>query len=274
MKNTEPMSAKATSGGWAGRLTSAIGAIAAVSLFLLYDPWLVPPDNARPALTVIFWVSALALLVLLFRERSNPQAQAVEVEGPAFTRYLFSNTRAGLFWLPIRLFVGFEWLLAGWEKLTGHGWIDGGGASLLGYWKGAVAIPQTGHPSITFEWYRSFLQLLIDNHAQTWFGWVIALGETAVGVGVLLGALVGIAAFFGATMNMSYMLAGATSTNPVLFALTVGLILGWKVAGYYGLDRYLLPLLGVPWKRETKTATAPVTSIAPLMPTTPVISQT
>jgi thiosulfate dehydrogenase [quinone] large subunit len=256
------------SGGWAGRLISVIGAIAAASLFFLYDPWLVPPENARPALTVIFWLSTITMLVLLFRERSNPQAQTVEVEGPAFSRFLFSNTRAGLFWLPIRLFVGFEWLLAGWEKITGHGWIDGG-ASLLGYWKGAVAIPQTGRPSITFEWYRSFLQFLIDNHAQSWFGWVIALGETAVGLGILLGALVGIAAFFGATMNMSYMLAGSTSTNPVLFALTVGLMLAWKVAGHYGLDRYLLPLLGVPWQRSIKVATAlpPLVTPAPVTQT-------
>jgi thiosulfate dehydrogenase [quinone] large subunit len=68
---------------------------------------------------------------------------------------------------------------------------------------------------------------------------------------------VGFAAFFGATMNMSYMLAGSASTNPILFALTVGLMLAWRVAGYYGVDRFLLPLLGVPWTRN-KVAVAPV----------------
>ena len=50
-------------------------------------------------------------------------------------------------------------------------------------------------------------------------------------------------------MNMSFMLAGSASTNPVLFTLAVGLILAWKVAGYYGLDRgsrgLLLAALGV-----------------------------
>ena len=43
-------------------------------------------------------------------------------------------------------------------------------------------------------------------------------------------------------------LAGSASTNPVLFGLGVFLVLGWKVAGFWGLDRYLLPLLGTPWK--------------------------
>ena len=32
-----------------------------------------------------------------------------------------------------------------------------------------------------------------------------------------------------------------------MFAFSVGLMLAWKVAGTYGLDRYLLPRLGVPW---------------------------
>ena len=44
-------------------------------------------------------------------------------------------------------------------------------------------------------------------------------------------------------------IAGSASTNPVLFGLGVFLVLAWKVAGWWGLDRYLLPLLGTPWTR-------------------------
>jgi len=49
-------------------------------------------------------------------------------------------------------------------------------------------------------------------------------------------------------MNMSFLLAGSASTNPVLFTFAIGLMLAWKVAGYYGVDRYLLPRLGTPWR--------------------------
>ena len=206
---------------------------------------------------MVFWILMVVVLVLLFEDRKAPEAETIEVEGPAFTRYLFSNTRAGLIWLPIRLFLGFEWAVAGWEKISGTGWTDGG-AALLGYWKSAVAIPTTGHAAITFEWYRTFLQFLIDHNAQVWMGWVVSVGELAVGIGLLLGILTGIAAFFGATMNMSYMLAGSASVNPIMFAFTIGLILAWKVAGYYGFDRYLLPRLGVPWHgRPGPTTVAP-----------------
>jgi thiosulfate dehydrogenase (quinone) large subunit len=49
-------------------------------------------------------------------------------------------------------------------------------------------------------------------------------------------------------MNYSFLLAGSISTNPVLIFFQLLLILAWRVAGWYGLDRYALPYLGVPWK--------------------------
>ncbi len=242
-----------------------LAAIAAVILFYEENPWVRPEDISgtfRSILTVAFWVLAIAILVLMFEDRKSPENQVVEVEGPAFTRYLFSNTKAGMFWLPVRIFIGFQWIEAGWHKITGGGWLDGGSA-LLGYWQNAVKIPDApAHPAITFEWYRGFLQFLIDNHAQGWFAYLIAFGELAVGVGLIVGALVGIAAFFGAMMNMSFLLAGSASVNPVLFTFEIGLMMAWKVAGYYGVDRYLLPILGVPWR--AKVATRPLAAPGPV----------
>jgi thiosulfate dehydrogenase [quinone] large subunit len=203
---------------------------------------------------VAFWVLFIAVIALMFGDRKNSDATEVQIEGPAFTRYLFSNRAAGLFWLPIRLFLGFTWIEASWHKLTGTGWITDGGSALAGYWTNAVKVdPTTAKGAISFEWYRGFIQTLLDAHAQTWFAWLIAFGELAVGIGLVVGALVGIAAFFGALMNMSFLLAGSASTNPVLFTMAIGLMLAWKVAGYYGLDRYLLPMLGTPWHAKVDT---------------------
>jgi thiosulfate dehydrogenase [quinone] large subunit len=225
-----------------------LGAVAALTLFYLVNPWSNPDGTLKNLTTWIFWIASIALVVVLYLDaKRSPQSDTVDIEGPAFARFLFSNTRAGLFWLPIRLFVGFTWLEAGWHKFNDPAWVSGGSA-LLGYWKGAVAIPETGSGKITFEWYRDFLNFLISGHHEGWFALLITFGEIAVGVGILLGALTGIAAFFGAFMNMSFLLAGSASTNPVMFTLAIGLILAWKVAGYYGLDRYLLPALGAPWR--------------------------
>jgi thiosulfate dehydrogenase [quinone] large subunit len=240
------------------QLVATLGVIAAAILFWMENPWFNPEDvqigglDIRAIATVAFWVLFLAVVFLMFRERNDAGATEVQVEGPAFTRFLFSNTQAGWFWLPIRLFLAFSWLEAGWGKLSGTGWIDGGTA-LKGFWTAAVAVPAQGHAPIAFAWYRDFINLLLQNNAYTWFAWLIVFGELLVGLGLLFGILTGFAAFFGALMNMSFLLAGSASSNPVLFTMAIGLILGWKVAGYYGLDRYLLPLVGVPWRAKLQT---------------------
>jgi thiosulfate dehydrogenase [quinone] large subunit len=235
-------------------LAVPIGVVAAVLLFLLVNPWIVLEGAVSQVVTVAFWLSFILLLIALFSLRDEPDAENIEVEGPAFTRFLFNNPRAGLFWLPIRLFVGFQWLEAGWHKVTDPAWVGAdAGTAILGFWQNAVAIPDEGRPSITYEWYRTFLQFLIDNNLNVFFSYAIAFGELLVGLGLLVGALTGVAAFFGAMMNMSFLLAGSASTNPIMFTLAVGLMLAWKVAGYYGLDRYLLPLLGTPWRQRSET---------------------
>ena len=259
------------------RYVTPLAIVAAAIVLYIEAPWetfgldaIEPTKDVSTILSVIFWILAIVVAIALFEDRKAPGAAVVEVEGPAFTRFLFSNTRAGLLWLPIRLFVGFAFFEGGLHKLfpagkaIGAGWLDGG-SSLLKYWTGAVAIPEApARPAITFEWYRDFLNVLINNDAQVWFAYLIVFGEIAVGLGLILGALTGIAAFFGAFMNMSFLLAGSASTNPVLFALGIGLILAWRVAGYYGLDRYLLPRLGVPWHAKVATGQMPTSGAAPM----------
>lgn len=226
----------------------AVGAVAAVLLFWMVNPWVEVPSGIDALVTIAFWVTAIALVVILFLEaRQDPKADEVEVEGPGFARFLFNNSRAGMFWLPIRLFIGFAWLEAGWHKATTAGWLDGGSA-LAGFWKSAVAVPDQGRAAITYDWYRDFLNVLLTGNQETWFAPLIVVGEIAVGLGLIFGVLTGIAAFFGAFMNMSFLLAGSASTNPIMFTSAIGLILAWKVAGYYGIDRWLLPLIGTPWR--------------------------
>jgi thiosulfate dehydrogenase [quinone] large subunit len=171
-----------------------------------------------------------------------------QVDDPAWWKLLLGNAYFAILWMPLRFFVGREWLAAGEHKVRDSAW--GTGESLAGYWTNAVAVPEGSRPAITYAWYRNFLQYMLDHKWYTWFADLIAWGEVLVGIAILVGALVGIAAFFGTLMNFNFQLAGSASTNPVLFGLSVFLILAWKVAGYWGLDRYLLPLLGTPWHRK------------------------
>ncbi len=180
-------------------------------------------------------------IIEFFRPRN------IEVEDPPFSKFLFNNTAMSWVWLIVRVWLGWQWLDAGLHKVTNPAWVETG-AALQGYWLNAVKIPETGRAAISFDWYRSFLQFLLDNNAHTWFSPLVAYGEVLVGIALIIGAFVGITAFFGAFMNWNFMMAGSASTNPVLFVVALVLILAWKTAGYYGLDRVLLPMLGTPWK--------------------------
>ncbi len=75
---------------------------------------------------------------------------------------------------------------------------------------------------------------------------LVAIGETLAGIALILGILTGAAAFVGALIGVDVGFAGAVM-DPAVFALAVALVLGWKAAGWIGLDRWLLPALGLPW---------------------------
>ena len=169
-------------------------------------------------------------------------------EDPRFARVLFSSARFAWLWAIVRIWLGSQWIEASLHKIGAEAW-TGNGFALKGFWEKAVQIPQApAKPAIAFDWYRSFLQYLLDVRAYTWFAKLVAYGEMLIGIALIVGAFVGIAAFLAGFMNWNFMMAGAASTNPVLFTLAILLILAWKVAGYYGVDRYLLPTLGTPWK--------------------------
>ena len=182
----------------------------------------------------------------------------VLIQDPPIAKFLFQNTLASWLWLVVRVFAGWQYLDAGWHKLNTPAWVDGSGQAILGFWKGALAV-NNGKPVITYDWYRNFIQFLVDTNSAGWFSYVIVGGEIAVGLGLILGAFVGVAAFSGLLMNMAFLLAGTVSTNPVLAALGMLLILAWKNAGYVGLDRYFLPLLGTPWQRTSARVVSPAT---------------
>ena len=200
----------------------------------------------------------------MFRvEKVTDEKGQIYIQDPPIARFLFQSTMASWLWLVVRIYVGYEFLEAGWHKFTDPAWMNGTGQGILGFWTRAVAIPDApARPLITFDWYRGFLQYLIDTNSAGWFAYVIVFGELAVGLGLILGAFVGLAAAGGLLMNLAFLLAGTTSTNPVLAVLGVLLVLAWKNAGYFGLDYFLLPLLGTPWKQaepQRKPVPIPVT---------------
>jgi len=171
-------------------------------------------------------------------------------DAPMF-KALFNSTKFSWLWLIVRIYVAYQWLSASLHKFASPDWVQTG-AALKGFWTHAVSVPASpATPPIYFTWYRSFIQSLLDSQSYIWFGKLIAIGEFLIGLALILGIFVGVAAFFGAFMNFNFMLAGTLSSGPVLLVLEILLVIAWKTAGYYGLDRFFFKFIGAPWKPGT-----------------------
>lgn len=182
--------------------------------------------------------------VLSERVRKN---EIRNLEDSPVAKSLFGSTRWAWLWLILRLYLGYEWLVAGWGKINNPAWVGAdAGKALSGFVNGALQKATGEHPDVQ-GWYAAYLQNIVLPNARI-FSFLVAWGEVLVGLALIVGVFTGIAAFFGLFMNGSYLLAGAVSTNPIMLAIAVLLVLAWKVAGWWGLDRFVLPALGTPWR--------------------------
>jgi thiosulfate dehydrogenase [quinone] large subunit len=153
-----------------------------------------------------------------------------------FNKFLRENKVAAAILTVLRLYLGYEWLTAGFHKLTG-------GFDASGFLKGAVANPVKGPDgSIVYTTYVGFLKHFALPNVNI-FNTIVPLGEFLVGLGLILGCLTTAAAFFALVMNFSYVMAGTVSTNPLDILLgTIILTAGFN-AGRVGLDRWVVPFI-------------------------------
>jgi thiosulfate dehydrogenase [quinone] large subunit len=169
------------------------------------------------------------------------------LEDPPVAKSLFGDVRWAWIWLLLRLYLGWQWLEHGLDKWNNPAWTgDNAGAAITGFVSGALQKTTGEHPDVS-GWYAWFLNNLVLPYPVFW-SYLVVAGETLVGIALILGLFTGIAAFFGGLMNASYLLAGTVSSNPTMFIIAILLVLAWKTAGWLGLDRWVLPALGVPWR--------------------------
>ncbi|MDO8552263.1 MAG: DoxX family membrane protein [bacterium] len=168
----------------------------------------------------------------------------------AVAHFFCSNNKSAVLWLVVRVYLGYEWLIAGWDKVNNPAWVgDSAGAAITGFVQGALKktaefcqpLPAACHADVQ-GWYAAFLQNVVLPNSTVW-SYMVAWGEVIIGVALILGLFVGLSAFFGGFMNLNFLLAGTVSVNPIMLTLAIFLVLAWRVAGYWGLDRYVLPLI-------------------------------
>jgi thiosulfate dehydrogenase [quinone] large subunit len=227
-------------------------------------------------------------------------ADPIYFDEPPIAKRLFASTSFAWLWLVLRLYLGWEWLVSGWGKtfggqitwefwrwgesqysLTGSancGWIRScvvaghtipRGGAVKGFAANAVASAMGPHPDVAYSWYVDFLKWIRDD-SYGWIGPVVSITELVIGILLIVGLFTGIAAFVGASLNFSYVFAGTAGVNPLFIIISLFLIMAWRVAGWYGLDRIVLPKLGTPSqpgsafrRKPPEPASAPTSGLGP-----------
>ncbi len=153
-----------------------------------------------------------------------------------FVHFLRENKIAAVILTLIRLYLGYEWITAGYHKITG-------GFDAAGYLKGSIANPVKGPDgTMVYGWYVSFLKHFALPNVGI-FNTIVPWGEFLVGLGLILGCLTTAAMFFGLVMNFSYFLAGTVSHNPTDILLGMIILVAGYNAGRIGLDYWVVPFI-------------------------------
>ena len=208
-------------------------------------------DSWDYALLILFVLVLILAFVRYAQERRDLLSirTSERFPEPSISRFFLGSGGSAPLWFVVRMYVGAKWLLAGWEKVIDPAAWGTSGTALKGFVTKSLGLSVGTHPSVQ-GWYAWFLQNIVTPNAG-FFSFIVTWGEVAVGLGILVGCLTGIAAGFGVLMNMNYLLAGTVSINPILGVLGLFLCLSWRVCGWLGIDAFLLPALGLPWKPGT-----------------------
>ncbi|GIP34344.1 DoxX family protein [Paenibacillus sp. J2TS4] len=154
-------------------------------------------------------------------------------------KWLRENKYASVALLLLRVYLGWQWMTAGWGKIFGGQPFNAGG-----YLQGAVNNPVADKATqeLVYPTFTAFLEKFALPNVKL-FNFMIPWGEFLVGLGLILGAVTTAAAFFGLLMNFMFLFAGTISTNPWMVLLGGLVFVAGANAGKWGVDYYLIPFV-------------------------------
>ena len=158
---------------------------------------------------------------------------------------IFNNKYFVPIWTVLRVWLGYQWIVPAIEKLKDPTWVGSqSGVAITGFLKGTLAKSTGEHPAVQW-WYARFVENVALPNAKI-FTYLVPYGELLVGISLILGAFTIAGLLGGAFMNLNYLLAGTTSTNPVLYTVAIILMVAGVNAYKIGLDNLIISY----WKRK------------------------
>lgn len=118
--------------------------------------------------------------------------------------------------VPLRIFLGVTFIYAGLDKLTDSAFMSANGTGSVGELMRGVRD-------------SSAIPALVDLSLKSpeGFGYAIAIGELAVGLGTLVGLLARLAAFGGALISLSLWLTVSWQSDPYYYGNDLAYLMAW-----------------------------------------------
>lgn len=118
----------------------------------------------------------------------------------------------------LRAWLGITWIYAGWDKATDPGFLTKGAPHYIG-------TQLAGFMDVSPI---SFILKHMVEHA-TLFGWFVLLSEFAIGIAILIGVAMPLAAFGGASMSLVLWLSATWTVKPYFLGSDTAYLVMWVV---------------------------------------------
>ncbi|MEU9746808.1 MULTISPECIES: DoxX family protein [Streptomyces] len=128
----------------------------------------------------------------------------------------WKDTAATYSLVPLRIFLGVTFIYAGLDKLTDSAFMSASGPGSIGDLMRGVRD-------------SSAIPALVDLSLKSpeGFGYAIAIGELAVGLGTLVGLLTRLAALGGALISLSLWLTVSWQSDPYYYGNDLAYLMAW-----------------------------------------------
>ncbi len=148
---------------------------------------------------------------------------------PSALTWLRESRYAAIAWLAVRVWIGCMWFQAGWAKVFGAEnpyFLHNNGAGVAGF---------AGHGAAAYSWWGSIMHSFVVPNAS-WIAVLVAFGELAIGLGLVVGFLTRTAAVCSLLLLFTYIMSGTASVT-AFYALCALIVLAtWRTSTWIGLD--------------------------------------
>jgi thiosulfate dehydrogenase (quinone) large subunit len=148
---------------------------------------------------------------------------------PGFVAWLRQSKVASVAWLAVRVWVGCMWVQAGWSKVFGaenSAFLHNGGAGVAGF---------AGHGTPAYSWWGDVMHNFVVPNAS-WIAVIVAFGELAIGLGLVVGFLTRTAAIASLLLLFTYIMSGTASVCAFYALCAIIVLATWRTSTWIGLD--------------------------------------